>query len=209
MAYATETSLRLACVQLAKNNILERVVAPCFRNGSVDLTMLRKELRDFKPAISISKDVTERCFATMMRQVEHHVITHLSASLAEEDSDLDTLGTKLDGLSVGEPLQGAAPHVQVDVVPRPPTARDGKQVLTSFDQLREVTQPKLVIRGEKDGRMVNPSTDTVWIKAGGHWVCIGHKRGPHTTLLTPEDVAFCESNHLAYDKSKVEKADEE
>jgi hypothetical protein len=204
--FATEATLFSECVALAKNSILTRLVVPCYEDEAVDLVRLRESLAHYKPTDVSGRGALSKSFSTFMRQVEHAVVVHLAARLGDEHSNLDMLGSMLEELDVAEPLQGAAPFVHVEVAPRPPVPKDGKVTLTSFDSLREQTQLKLVLVPDKEGRLVNPNTSTIWLKgSNGHFVCVGHKdaRG-NSTPLTPEDVRFCAQNKLAYDPAKVQ-----
>ena len=201
---ATEATLLHEAIGVAKNNIIERIVAHCYRDGVVNVPQLKRELAHYKPPDLVSRSGLARDFALLMRKVEQHVVMHLAAQLDEEDADLNALGAKITEMNVEEPLQGSAPMVHVEVVPKSTTAKDGKQVLSSFDQLKEATQLKLVLRVDKEGRMVNANGNLVWVHGSNdHYVCVGRKDGPHTRLLASEDVMWLKTNRLAYDASKV------
>jgi len=201
---ATEETLLEDSVQIAKNNVIARLVGPCFRDGVVDIPMLKKELAQYKPKDVVTKSGIARSFAVYMRQVEHHVVMHLAVSLKNEDSDIDILGEKITSMNINDPLQGSAPVVNVEVVPRSNNTKDGKLVLTAFDQLKESAQFKLVLRQDKEGRMVNSNGSLIFMQSdNNHWVCIGRKDGINTLPLAPEDVAFCKEKRLAFDATKV------
>lgn len=207
MAEINERSLLQDCVGLAKGNIFSRIVAPCY-DEEIDLDKLKAELANFKPADVVGDTAIERGFSLFMRQIENNVVVHLANKLKPEHKDATVLANLLDGLNVLNPVQGAAPFVHVEVVPKSAAARDKTKVtLTNFDSLKERTQVKLLLRPDKEGRLVNPNTNTIWvIGTTGHYVCVGKKDGVNTLPLAPEDVQYCEREQLMYDKSKVAKA---
>lgn len=201
---ATEETIFEDSIKIAKNNILERLVGPCFQNGEVNIAQLKKELVQYKPKDIVTKTGVERSFAAYMRQLEHHVVMHLAVSLTDKDSDIDVLGEKIEKMNINDPLVGSAPIVNVDVVPRSNTSKDGKIVLTTIDQMKEAAQYKLIVVPDAQGRMVNANGNLVFTQsANNHWVCIGRKDGINTRLLMPEDVAFCKEKKIAYDATKV------
>jgi hypothetical protein len=214
---ATEETLLADVVTLAKGNIFTRMFAPCYdaEEDSVDLMRLRKALGQFKDAPVEGESTIARSFSTLLRHIEHAVVVRLASAITSDPrfAEIDTasgeeVATTLEGINVHEPAQSVAPHIQVEVVHRPPKDAKGKITLTSFDTLKEQCTTKLQLRADTEGRLVNPNSDTVWEKstgASGHFVCVGHRSATSKDVLPiqPEDVAFCVGNGFLYDKTRV------
>jgi hypothetical protein len=150
--------------------------------------------------VDIDANTRERtCFSKQMRSLEHNIVLHLGANLKEEHSDLDTFATLFDSLNIEDPLQGSAPPLPITIVPKA-KAEGGKIVLTSFDAHTETTVPKLILRIDNEGRLVNPNTDIVFVRANnGHTIAVGHKYGPTTKPLTEDDIKLLKQNRWIYD----------
>jgi len=203
---ATEGSLLKESIQLCKNNIFERIIAPCYNGNEIDINKLKGELQQYKPT-SISGDTAiEKSFSQIFRQIEHNVVVHLAAELRDEHTDINMLAAMYDKIDMTKPIQGAAPYVHVEVVSRVVDKEKGKPTLTRFDALAERTTINLILIADKHGRLVNPNTNSVWVKgSNGHYVCIGSVKGAETGPITQDIVAFCQQHNKAYDSAKVAK----